>query len=114
MPELDLMIGGRSYRVSCASGEEDALLGAAEQLDGEAQKVLGGGGAVVPENRLLLLAGLMLADRIREAEHVAELAAQALERQEDAGQGAGDLARLEAVACALEEMADTLEAQLGA
>ena len=62
MPELEIIIGGRSFFVSCRSGEEHFLSSAAKMLDSEAQPILTQLGRL-PEARMLLMAGLMLADR---------------------------------------------------
>ncbi len=62
MPDLEVMIGGRSFQVSCQPGEERFLHAAAKMLDTEAQPLLTQLGHL-PEARMLLMAGLMLADR---------------------------------------------------
>ena len=62
MPELEIIIGGRSFFVSCRAGEEHFLNAAAKMLDTEAQPILAQLGRL-PEPRMLLMAGLMLADR---------------------------------------------------
>lgn len=62
MPEVEVMIGGRPFRVSCQPGEEHFLSAAAAMLDSEAQPLVAQLGRV-PEQRMLLMAGLMLADR---------------------------------------------------
>jgi cell division protein ZapA len=62
MPELEIVIGGRSFFVSCRVGEEHFLNAAAKMLDSEAQPILTQLGRL-PEARMLLMAGLMLADR---------------------------------------------------
>ena len=62
MPELEIIIGGRSFFVSCRTGEEHFLNAAAKVLDTEAQPILTQLGRL-PEARMLLMAGLMLADR---------------------------------------------------
>ncbi len=62
MPELEITIGGRSFFVSCRTGEEHFLHAAAKMLDNEAQPILEQMGRL-PEARMLLMAGLMLADR---------------------------------------------------
>lgn len=63
MPEVDIRIGGRSFTVACQEGEEDYLLSAAATLDAEAQVLVDQLGRV-PESRMLLMAGLMLADKV--------------------------------------------------
>ena len=62
MPELDVMIGGRSFQVSCQPGEEHFLRSAAAMLDAEAAPIVAQLGRL-PETKLLLMAGLMLADK---------------------------------------------------
>ena len=62
MPELEITIGGRSFFVSCRAGEEHFLNAAAGMLDSEAQPILTQLGRL-PEARMLLMTGLMLADR---------------------------------------------------
>ena len=62
MPELEIIIGERSFFVSCRAGEEHFLNAAAKMLDDEAKPILQQLGRL-PEARMLLMAGLMLADR---------------------------------------------------
>jgi cell division protein ZapA len=62
MPEVQINIGGRSFEVACQEGEEHYLLAAAKMLDTEASTLVDQIGRV-PEARMLLMAGLMLADR---------------------------------------------------
>lgn len=74
MPEVEIEIGGRGFAVACQPGEEHYLKSAARMLDEEAAALTAQIGRV-PEARMLLMAGLMLADRtaglqdkLREAE----------------------------------------------
>ncbi len=62
MPELTIHIGGRSFEVACHEGEEEFLQSAAKMLDDEAQALASQIGRL-PETRMLLMAGLMLADK---------------------------------------------------
>ena len=62
MPEVDIEIGGRVFKVSCQVGEEPYLLSAAKMLDQEATQLIGQIGRF-PEERMLLMSGLMLADK---------------------------------------------------
>jgi len=62
MPDLEIFIGGRSFTVSCQPGEEHFLRGASAMLDTEAQPLVAQMGRL-PEARMLLMAGLMLADK---------------------------------------------------
>ena len=67
MPDLEITIGGRSFNVSCQPGEEHFLRAAAALLDAEAQPLVASMGRL-PEARLLLMAGLMLADKTAASE----------------------------------------------
>lgn len=62
MPELDITIGGRTFQVACQDGEEHFLNSAAKMLDSEVQPLVAQMGRLT-ETRMLLMAGLMLADR---------------------------------------------------
>jgi cell division protein ZapA len=91
MPEVTLSIGEREFRVACQAGEEAQLEQAAALLDAEAgtlQKAIGR----IPEPRMLLMAGLMLADR------TIEIATRVQELEEETGQLRERLARAEAQA----------------
>jgi len=62
MPEVEIQIGGRSFQVACQEGEEKFLQSAASLLDNEATALANTVGRL-PETRMLLMAGLMLADK---------------------------------------------------
>ena len=62
MPEVNIQIGGRTFEVSCQAGEESYLQAAAAMLNEEAQ-VLSDQIGCMPEGRMLLMSGLLLADR---------------------------------------------------
>lgn len=62
MAEVEFSIGHKVYQLAAQEGEEKLLERAAAILDGEAQQILQQAGRM-PEPRLLLMAGLMLADR---------------------------------------------------
>lgn len=86
MPRIQVVVAGRSFEVTCQSGEEPSLLAAAAILDAEAGPVSAQMGPM-PDAQRLLMAGLMLADttaalreQLREAQaRVAELEARAAE-----------------------------------
>lgn len=67
MPEQIITIGHKDFTVSCQPGEEQYLLAAAEMLDAEARTLLNQIGRV-PAERMLLMAGLMLADKTAESD----------------------------------------------
>ena len=80
MPEVNIEIGGRVFEVSCQEGEEHYLQSAAKMLDEDAQSLLQQVGRM-PEARMLLRAGLMLADKTASVEdQIAEVKGQLAER----------------------------------
>lgn len=81
MPEVKISIGGRHFDVACQEGEESYLHSAAKMLDDEAQ-VLADAVGPMPEARMLLMAGLMLADKTASVEDkIVEVRAELAERE---------------------------------
>lgn len=83
MPRIQVVVAGRSFDVTCQSGEEPSLLAAAAILDAEAAPMAAQMGPM-PDAQRLLMAGLMLADTtaaLRERLRDAEERVRALEAQ---------------------------------
>ncbi len=103
MPQVSITINGRAYPVACDEGEEDRIRALARVID---SKVAGFARQVgqAGEARLLVLAALVLADELSEANEAARrLGAQP---GPDSAAVAGSVSRLaqriEAVAARLE------------
>jgi cell division protein ZapA len=64
MADVRLMIAGREYIVTCKDGEEPRLEALGRIVDEKAREAGSGGG--LNESRLLLFAGLLLADHLYE------------------------------------------------
>ncbi len=97
MPQVEISIGGRNFTVACQPGEEHYLDAAARQLDVEAATLSDQIGRM-PESRMLLMAGLMLADRTAGLEdrlRAAEAHAKAVEQRLGATEAALGKARAE-------------------
>lgn len=62
MSQVTVPVGGRDFDVACRDGEESYLRAAAALLDAEATTLLSQMGRM-PETTMLLMAGLMLADK---------------------------------------------------
>ncbi|MFN7223707.1 MAG: cell division protein ZapA [Paracoccaceae bacterium] len=62
MPDVTVTIGGRNFQVACQTGEEHFLRAAATMLNAEAEPLVQQMGRL-PESRMLLMSGLMLADK---------------------------------------------------
>jgi cell division protein ZapA len=66
MSNVIVNIAGRPYTMQCPDGEEDHLKELAKLLDGEVTRIRQNVGAI-GDIRLLVMAGLMVADRLSEA-----------------------------------------------
>lgn len=83
MPEVQIEIGGRVFDVACQEGEQHFLQAAARLLDEEA-KVLVSQAGRIPEIRMLLMTGLMLADKTAGVEdRLRELEAKVAEQTKE-------------------------------
>ncbi len=63
MALVELAIGGHRYQLSCADGEEEALLALGRTVDEQVQAARSMGGGLT-ETRQLLYAALFLADKL--------------------------------------------------
>jgi cell division protein ZapA len=118
MPEVQITIGGRTFEVACQDGEEHFLHAAARLLDVEATSLIGQIGRM-PEARMLLMAGLMLADKtagledqVRAAEDRARLAervAADAQARLARGGGGGVSEGLLALVAEAEQLADRID-----
>ena len=82
MPDVTITIGGRNFEVACQDGEEHFLEAAAAMLDNEAS-LLTSQIANLTEARMLLMAGLMLADKTAGMEDNLRIAEAKLERAQE-------------------------------
>lgn len=66
MAEITIHVGGRAYPMSCRDGEEPRLIALAAIVDQQVSKAKQAAPGLT-ENRLLLFAGIFLADALNEA-----------------------------------------------
>ena len=81
MPEVNVTIGNRNFALACNEGEEPHLEAAAKLLSAEADTLQAQIGRVT-EARMLLMSGLMLADKIKELEWQARASAERVKEME--------------------------------
>lgn len=116
MPDLEVTIGGRPFQVSCQPGEEHFLRSAAAMLDVEATPLVAQMGRL-PEAKMLLMAGLLLADKTAAVEdelrtlraRVAELEARPVATRDVAVMPPQVIETLAEIAARAEAMADRVE-----
>ena len=78
MPEVAINIGNKKFTVTCQPGEESALEAAASLLNDEASFLVSEIGKL-SEQKLLLMSGLMLADKMTSQSEKLAKAEKALE-----------------------------------
>jgi cell division protein ZapA len=71
------MVNGRAYTIACDEGEEDHLKALASEVDSKVSELLGSVGQV-GDQRLILMAALLLADELHVATAHLETAKQEL------------------------------------
>lgn len=67
MPQVSVDIDGKTYRMACGEGEEDHLIQLAERFDRTLQDLKGAFGPI-GDQRLTVMAGISIVDRLHEAE----------------------------------------------
>ncbi len=67
MPQISVSIDGKTYRMACADGEEQHLLGLGAGLDARVAQLRGSFGEI-GDLRLMVMAALMVADELDEAQ----------------------------------------------
>jgi cell division protein ZapA len=65
VPQVNVLVNGRAYTVACAAGEESHVQELANAFDKRVQELSASVGQV-GESRLLLMAGLVVADQLHE------------------------------------------------
>ena len=71
MAVVDLTVNGRVFQVACDDGQEDHLIGLASQIDKRVQSLASTMGQV-GDARLILMAGLLVADELSESVEMAD------------------------------------------
>jgi cell division protein ZapA len=118
MPEVNVEINGRKYRMACEDGQEAHLQGLADRFNVHVDRFRGGFGEI-GDNRLTVMAGIAVLDELHEAERRiaqlqqdlddlkrtgAELSAENEELEQRFAKRFADAARkIEAIATAIDE-----------
>jgi|JI6StandDraft_1071083.scaffolds.fasta_scaffold113717_3 cell division protein ZapA len=96
MGQISVNIGGRSYPLACGDGEEAHLTELAEHLQRKADELTGALGTM-SEPRLLLMAGILVADELFEV------------RKKNGAPDPAELARFAKLAARAEALAAAIE-----
>lgn len=103
MPEVDVAINGRDYRIACEAGQEARLGELARQVDDRIRGLVSTLGNV-GDDRLLVMASLLIADDLADAS-----AALSAEGAQAETREAAVAEEIEAFARRVEGVADALE-----
>lgn len=103
MPEVDVVINGRGYRIACETGQEARLGDLAVQVDDRIRELVSALGNV-GDDRLLVMASLLIADELADA--AAALSAEGARAE---AREAAVAEEIEAFARRVEGVADALE-----
>jgi len=111
MPQVNVEINGRAYRLSCGPGEEEHVISLSRRIDTHAVKV-GKASTPAAEAQMLVMSALMLADELQEAE--AKIAALSTEVAglKDSGVGGAPDERIAEMEHAVSEMLDKAAAEI--
>lgn len=117
MPEVNVEINGRRYRMACEEGQQKHLIALAERFNTQVEGLKGAVGEI-GDTRLTVMAGIAVLDELSEAEkRIARLEAEVAELTRAGHEIADELelteqkfaARLDAAARVLENVAGTLD-----
>jgi cell division protein ZapA len=67
MPEVNVEINGRKYRMACEEGQEERLIGLAARFNAQVEGLKDAIGEI-GDNRLTVMAGIAVVDELAEAE----------------------------------------------
>ena len=67
MPEVNVEINGRKYRMACEEGQQQHLIGLADRFNTHVEALKGAVGEI-GDNRLTVMAGIAVVDELAEAE----------------------------------------------
>lgn len=115
MGQVVVSIAGKSFRLACEDGDEERLAGLANTFDGTVDELRSSFGEI-GDTRLAVMAGLVMTDRVGEAEEKIELLTGQVHKLTEALNTAASSQPLdpEAVRARLDGVAARLEALVGA
>jgi cell division protein ZapA len=82
MAQVNLTVNGRVYRMACEDGEEDHVSALGERFD-DAIRELRGALGEIGDQRLMVMAGILMTDRLDDAERRLKRAEQDVQMLKD-------------------------------
>lgn len=111
MAQVAVTINGRNYRIACEDGQEEHLIRLSGYLNGKVEELVRAVGQI-GDTRLLVMAGLLIADELSDAKAGEETARKIAEeaRAVDIGAGsAADPVVEDAVAAQIDTLAERID-----
>lgn len=114
MPEVNVEINGRKYRMACEEGQQGHLIALAERFNAQVESLKGAVGEI-GDNRLTVMAGIAVLDELTEAQRkIAALEAEVENLTQAGHQIADELEATEkAFAGKLDEASKVIESIAG-
>lgn len=114
MPEVNVEINGRKYRMACEDGQQGHLIALAERFNAQVESLKGAVGEI-GDNRLTVMAGIAVLDELTEAQRkIAALEAEVENLTQAGHQIADELEATEkAFAGKLDEASKVIESIAG-
>jgi len=115
VPEVNVEINGRKYRMACEEGQQQHLIGLAERFNTHVEALKGAVGEI-GDNRLTVMAGIAVVDELAEAERrIKALETEVLVLTRAGQEVAAEIEALEArFAAKLSDAAKAIEGVAGA
>jgi cell division protein ZapA len=115
VPEVNVEINGRKYRMACEEGQQQHLIGLAERFNAHVEALKGAVGEI-GDNRLTVMAGIAVVDELAEAERrIKALETEVLVLTRAGQEVAAEIEALEArFAAKLSDAAKAIEGVAGA
>ena len=111
MAQVAVQINGKTFRMACDEGQESHLMGLAQELDRTIDNLRGSFGEI-GDQRLTVMAGVVMADQLSEARarvRVLEADLKTLRAQAAEADGSGDGGTREADPDAMAELGQAIE-----
>jgi len=89
MGQVNIIVSGRSYRMSCDDGEEEHLAGLGQRFDAAIDELRVGFGEI-GDQRLTVMAAILMTDRLDEAERKILTLEEELKRLQGSGKSVSD------------------------
>ena len=114
MGQVSIIVSGRSYRMSCDDGEEEHLTGLGRRFDSAIDELRVGFGEI-GDQRLTVMAAVLMTDRLDEAEKRIRALEAELESEQGTGRNASaQFEKMHArIARGIESAADRIEGLAG-